>query len=248
MNLELEGRVFIVTGATSGLGRAAVQDLIDEGALVVASSRSSTALAELVGEFGRSIRGIIADNADADTAERLIATAYSEFSRLDGLLVSVGGPPPGDASSVGDELWLDSFRTIFLGTARLAREVAARLGPGGVIAVILSSSIRDPIPGLAISNALRPALAGFLKTLAAEVGPRAIRVVGLVPGRVETPRMLQLNAGTNPSSGRSADSIPLRRFGRPEEFGRVAAFVLSPAASYITGSFIVIDGGMVNVL
>jgi 3-oxoacyl-[acyl-carrier protein] reductase len=248
MDLGLRDRVYIVTGATDGLGKAAVASLIGEGARVVASSRSQANVDALCREHGDQVTGVAADNADPATPDRLIAGAQEAYGRLDGLLISVGGPPRGAASIADDAQWLESFNSIFLGSVRLAREVAEQLPAGGAIGMVLSSSVRAPIPGLAISNAFRPALAMFAKTLADEVGPKGIRVLGLVPGRIDTERTRSLDAGDPEARARSEALIPLRRLGAPEEFGRVAAFMLSPAASYVSGSIVSIDGGLIRGL
>jgi 3-oxoacyl-[acyl-carrier protein] reductase len=130
---------------------------------------------------------------------------------------------------------------------RLSRAVAAELGEGGAIGFVLSSSVYEPIPGLAISNALRPGLAGYAKNLANELGPSGIRVVGLVPAHIETDRVRELDARAgDPDAARerATAGVPLRRYGTPDEFGRSAAFLLSPAASYLTGVMLSIDGGV----
>lgn len=187
---------------------------------------------------GRAV-GLAADNADPATPGRLVSAAREEFGRLDGVLISVGGPPGGTAAETPDEAWQAAFGSVFLGTVRLSRTLAAALTEGGSIAFVLSSSVRVPIASLVISNALRPGLAGFAKTLADELGPRGIRVNGLLPGLIATDRMREL--GSVLSS--TVDGIPLRRIGEPAEFGRAAAFVLSPAASYLTGTMLPVDGG-----
>ena len=153
-----------------------------------------------------------------------------------------GGPPPGAAATVGDDQWRATFESSFLGAVRLARVVAAELGEGGVIGFVLSTSVHEPIPGLALSNAVRPALAGYAKTLAAELGPRGIRVVGFLPAHIATDRAREL-AYLHGDGAESFSDVPLRRQGTPEEFGRAAAFLLSPAASYITGTTLAVDGG-----
>jgi 3-oxoacyl-[acyl-carrier protein] reductase len=130
---------------------------------------------------------------------------------------------------------------------RLARTVAGVLGEGGAIGFVLSTSVRSPIPGLAISNGLRPGLAMVAKTLADELGPRGVRVFGLLPGRISTQRMLDLMPDEQARRG-LAETIPLRRFGEPAEFGRVAAFSLSPAASYLTGVMVPVDGGALRTI
>ncbi|NEC53647.1 SDR family oxidoreductase, partial [Actinospica acidiphila] len=175
-----------------------------------------------------------------------LATARERFGRFDGVLVSVGGPPPGFVADTTDEQWQAAFESVFLGAVRLARAAAAELGEGGVVGFVLSGSVHEPIPGLTISNGLRPGLAGFAKSLADELGPRGIRVVGLLPGRVDTDRVRELDSlSADPEATRQAaeSRIPLRRYGTPEEFGRTAAFFLSPAASYVTGVMLPVDGG-----
>lgn len=246
MDLGLAGRAYIITGGTAGLGRATVKPLVDEGASVVVSSRTAAKLEKVQEAFGDSVVGVAADNADSETPDTLVRTAQRSFGRIDGLLVSVGGPPRGSTSEVTDEDWRRAFESVFLGAVRLARRVAEELPPSGAIGLVLSSSVYNPITNLAISNGLRPGLAMIIKTLADEFGPRGIRVVGLVPGRIETARTAELDQGNPEARGRSESAIPLRRLGEPSEFGRVAAFVLSPAASYITGSMITIDGGMIR--
>jgi 3-oxoacyl-[acyl-carrier protein] reductase len=253
MDLGLKDRVYVVTGGGRGLGLAAARELAAEGARVVVSGRTAATVDAAAAELGGPERalGVVADNADPATADTLLATARTRFGALDGVLISVGGPPAGAAADMTDEQWLAAFRSVFLGAVRLARAAAASLGEGGVIGFVLSGSVREPIPGLAISNGLRPGLAGFAKTLAAEVGPRGIRVVGLLPARIDTDRVRELDSlGGDPEAARAAHSarIPLRRYGTPEEFGRAAAFLLSPAASYLTGLMLPVDGGALHSL
>ncbi|PNV35235.1 oxidoreductase [Streptomyces sp. DH-12] len=246
MDLGLKDQVYVVTGATRGLGHASARALVAEGAKVVVTGRKEDAVAEAVSSLGPDAAGMAVDNADPVAAERLIATARERFGRFDGVLVSVGGPPPGFVADTTDEQWQAAFESVFLGAVRLARAAAAELGEGGVVGFVLSGSVHEPIPGLTISNGLRPGLAGFAKSLADELGPRGIRVVGLLPGRIDTDRVRELDClSADPEATRQASEsrIPLRRYGTPEEFGRTAAFLLSPAASYITGVMLPVDGG-----
>ncbi|WP_043664570.1 SDR family oxidoreductase [Streptomyces xylophagus] len=244
MDLGLKDRVYIVTGGTRGLGLAAARELTADGAKVVVSGRGTASVVSAEAELGDpgSAVGVVADNADPGTPDRLIAAARDAFGRLDGVLISVGGPPTGTSDTVGDEQWRDSFESGFLGAVRLSRAVAGELGEGGVIGFVLSTSVYEPIPGLAVSNALRPGLAGYAKNLADELGPRGVRVVGLLPAHIATDRARDIAALTGNAADAVAD-VPLRRYGAPEEFGRVAAFLLSPAASYLTGAMVTIDGG-----
>ncbi|MFE5618516.1 SDR family NAD(P)-dependent oxidoreductase [Streptomyces sp. NPDC056524] len=246
MDLGLKDRVYVVTGATRGLGRASAEALLAEGAKVLVTGREEKSVAEAVAELGPDAAGLAVDNADPGAPARLIAEARSRFGRFDGILVSVGGPAPGFGADNTDEQWASAFDTVFLGAVRMARAAADELTEGGVIGFVLSGSVHEPIPGLTISNGLRPGLAGFAKSLAADLGPRGIRVVSVLPGRIDTDRVRQLDAlsgDAEASRAASESRIPLRRYGTPEEFGRTAAFLLSPAASYVTGVMMSVDGG-----
>jgi 3-oxoacyl-[acyl-carrier protein] reductase len=252
MDLGLQDRVYLLTGATRGLGRAVAEVLVAEGARVVVSSRSADAVEAAVTELGEAAAaGLVADNADPGTPGALIALAHERFGRLDGGLISVGGPPPGATMQTTDDQWRTAFDAVFLGAVRLARSLGAELDAGGALAFVLSTSVKQPIGGLAISNGLRPGLAMVAKTLADELGPRGIRVNGLLPGRVDTERVRELDARSDdPDATRAstAAGIPLRRYGTPDEFGRAAAFLLSPAAGYITGTMLAVDGGLTRAL
>ncbi|MEV7501035.1 SDR family oxidoreductase [Streptomyces sp. NPDC093018] len=247
MDLGLKDRVYIVTGATRGLGNAAARQLVADGAKVVITGRDEQRAAAAAAELGPNAVGVAMDNADEQAPERLIETARERFGGFHGMLVSVGGPPPGFVADNTDEQWRGAFESVFLGAVRLARAAAAELEEGGVIGFVLSGSVHEPIPALTISNGLRPGLAGFAKSLADELGPRGIRVLGLLPARIDTDRVRELDSlSADPEATRAANEsrIPLRRYGAPEEFGRVAAFLLSPAASYLTGIMVPVDGGM----
>ncbi|MEU6629997.1 SDR family oxidoreductase [Streptomyces parvus] len=246
MDLGLKDRVYIVTGATRGLGNATARALAADGAKVIITGRDEKSVEEAAAELGGGVLGLTADNADPSAAQRLVDTARERFGRLDGILVSVGGPAPGFLADNTDDQWQTAFETVFLGAVRLARTAAAALGEGGVIGFVLSGSVHEPIAGLTISNGLRPGLAGFAKSLADELGPRGIRVVGVLPARIDTDRVRELDAlSGDAEAARTANEarIPLRRYGTPEEFGKTAAFLLSPAASYLTGIMVPVDGG-----
>jgi len=251
MDLGLADHAFIVTGGTRGLGRATADVLVAEGARVVISSRSQESVDDTVSALGESATGVVADNADASTPSRLVDAARDTFGRLDGALISVGGPPPGPITDGTDDEWRAAFDSVFLGAMRLATTVADALDEGGSIAFVLSTSVKAPIANLGISNGLRPGLAMAAKTLADELGPRGIRVNGLMPGRVDTDRVQELDAQTGDAAAtkdRHLATIPLRRYGDPAEFGRAAAFLLSPAAGYLTGVMLPVDGGLLRSL
>ncbi|MEU5702236.1 SDR family oxidoreductase [Streptomyces aurantiacus] len=246
MDLGLKDRVYVVTGATRGLGHASARELVADGAKVVITGRDEKTVGEAAAALGPNARGVAVDNADPTAPESLIAAAREHFGGFDGILISVGGPTPGFVADNTDEQWRSAFDSVFLGAVRLARAAAAELGEGGVIGFVLSGSVYEPIAGLTISNGLRPGLAGFAKSLSDELGPRGIRVVGVLPARIDTDRLRELDGyAADPAAARAANEarIPLRRYGRPEEFGRTAAFLLSPAASYLTGVMVPVDGG-----
>lgn len=253
MDLGLRDRVYVLTGASRGLGRATAQALVDDGARVVLAARDEAAVAAAAKELGGpSVAiGVAADLAEEASAERVPAAALARWGRLDGALLSVGGPPGGTVLGSAEEDWREAFESVFLGAVRMARTVVPSLPEGGSLAFVLSTSVRAPLPGLAISNGLRPGLAMVAKTLVDELGPRGIRVNGLLPGRVETDRVRELDlAGPDAEQVRREHEarIPLGRYGQPPEFGRVAAFLLSPAASYVNGVMLAVDGGATRAL
>jgi len=269
MDLGLRGRVYLVTGGSRGLGFAAAQALVADGARVVLSApheaTASSAAARLApnAPTADAVASVVAENQDPATPDRLIAAARDRYGRLDGALISVGGSPPGTVATTTDQAWRSAFESVFLGAVRLARVLSADLngrgdggptagsmtGAGASIVFVLASSVRVPLAELAISNGLFPGLAGVVKTLAGELGPGGIRINAILPVRIATDRVRELDAlrgDPDEVRARLSERIPLRRYGEPEEFGRVAAFLLSPAASYITGAMIPVDGGAIS--
>ena len=267
------GRVLVADGArvvigapheasaTAAVARLAADAASDAAAGGAASDAAASDAAAGAAAAGGAAAWVVADNADPGTPGRLIGAARDRFGRLDGAVISVGGSPGGTVAGTSDEAWRSAFESVFLGAVRLARVLAAELsgsdgsgpgvltGTGGSIVFVLAASVRAPLPELAISNGLFPGLAGVVKTLADEFGPSGIRINGVLPVRVATDRVRELDAlkgDPDEVRARLSQQIPLRRYGEPEEFGRVAAFLLSPAASYITGSMIPVDGGAIR--
>lgn len=255
MDLGLDGRAYLVTGASRGLGLATAEHLVADGADVLVASRDATDIAAAASALDRqgpgSAHGVAADLADPDAAAYLVDEALDRFGRLDGAVISVGGPPAASMRDTTDEQWRAAFESIHLGPLRLAREVLETADQPAAVTLVLSTSVRAPVEGLAISNGLRPGLAMAAKTLADEYGPLGHRVNVVLPGRIDTARVQQLDAATGDAEAaqrRYAGLIPLGRYGRPEELGAVVAFVTSPMASYLTGSAVTVDGGLTRTL
>jgi len=254
VDLGLRDQVVVVGGGSRGLGYATAAVLVAEGARVVLAGRDLSSLRAAAQALGPAVAdGVATDLADPASAGLLVDAALARFGRLDGALLNVGGPPRSTAMGTDDDAWTVAFASVFLGPARLARAVAAHLvserGTGGALCFVLSSSARAPIPELALSNGLRPGLAGHVQDLAGELGggPRPVRVTAVLPGRIATDRLRE-GAPDAASWAALRDGVPLGRVGEPAELGRVAAFLLSPAASYVTGALVSVDGGLVRGL
>jgi 3-oxoacyl-[acyl-carrier protein] reductase len=254
LNLGLEGRRYLVGGASRGLGAAVARALAGEGARVALVARESDDLAAIAQQTAGQV--VAADLSQPNGATGAVESAAEALGGLDGLLVNSGGPPSGTFEDVDEGAWERAVAGTLMGSIRLIRAVLPhiRSGQDPSILVILSSSVREPIPALITSNTLRPALSGLIKSLATEIAP--IRINGVAPGRFDTQRVRSLDESRARQSGISVEAvqeqtrnrIPLGRYGDPDELGRVAAFLLSPAASYVHGQVVGVDGGMVRSL
>lgn len=253
VELGLAGRTYVVGGASRGIGRAIAAELAAAGARVVMVSRSHEAIRAVAAEIGGDTVALAADMAAPETPAAVLDAAGE---RIDGVVVNHGGPPLGRALELSDDDWRSAYELVIGGPLRLLRALVPRMGEGGSILFVTSSSVRQPIDGLDTSNVFRPGVAALAKVLARELGPRGIRVNSIGPGRIDTDRVRTNDARRAESSGQSAEDvkraaeegIPLRRYGEPDELGRVAAFLLSGAASYVSGAALQVDGGLVTAL
>jgi 3-oxoacyl-[acyl-carrier protein] reductase len=247
MDLGIEGKIALVTGASRGIGLAASLGLAAEGARLVLSARNERVLAEAV-ERVRSAGGeavaIPADVADPQAAERLLAQVRERFGAPDILVVNAGGPPAGLPSALGEEQWAAGFQLTLMSAVRLAREAlpAMRERGWGRIVNITSLSVKQPVPNLVLSNAFRAAVTGFAKTLATEVAADGVTVNNVGPGYTATDRLEELFVD-EAAKRRLVESIPARRLGTPEEVASLVVYLASRQAAYLTGQTLVPDGG-----
>ncbi len=253
MDLGLTGKKFLIGGGSRGLGRAVAEALVGEGAHVMLMSRNEESLKPAAEEIGSAASYVAVDIADPAAVETVLSAVDAKLGRLDGVLINAGGPPPGEVLKLTDEQWVGAFEMLIGGPIRLLRALTPKMTDGGAVLFITSSSVRQPIPNLDTSNVLRPGVAAMAKVLARELGP-AIRVNSLAPGRFDTDRVRSLDEGRAKATGvpvedvqkASAGQIPLGRYGDPAELGRVGAFLLSPAASYLSGISVQVDGALVT--
>ncbi len=258
MDLNIEGKTFMVAASSKGLGFGIARELALNGAAVCIASRTlenvETAAQKLREETNAMVHASVFDAADASSIKPWIEDAVRAFERIDGLVVNAGGPPPGNFNDFSDDEWLSAFNLTLMSAVRLIREVQPHLhaAGGGSILTITSISVKEPINGLLLSNVFRSGVASLVKSIANELACENIRVNNLIPGRFDTDRVKQLDKNLSEKQGIPVEkvrqqhetAIPLGRYGTIEEFGKAGAFLLSDAASYITGASLVVDGGM----
>ncbi|TCN27704.1 SDR family oxidoreductase [Mesobacillus foraminis] len=257
MNLQLEGKTAVVAASSQGLGLAIAKELIDEGANVLLSGRHEAKLKQAVNQLGGPGKAAYkqTDLTRPADIEQLIDEAIEKFGSIDILVNNAGGPPAGTFETISDEEWKHAFELNLLSYIRLIRVALPALkARGGKIINIASSSIKEPIPGLILSNTFRTGIVGLTKTLSQELAPYKILINTVAPGRIATDRVKHLDEVNAEKLGmplekveeRAKNNIPLQRYGEPEEFAKVVVFLASEANTYMTGSSFLVDGGMVK--
>jgi 3-oxoacyl-[acyl-carrier protein] reductase len=246
VDLGLSGRTAIVCGASAGMGLAIAEALAEEGANVAMFARRRELLereAERIGAL--AVRGDVTNPADL---KRLVDRTLAAFGGIDIVVNNSGGPPRTPAVGLTDDQVESTVELLLLSAVRLTQLCLPQLERSGHgrIVNIESSSVREPIENLALSNAVRPGVVGWAKTLAREVGPKKITVNTIAPGRIETDRLAEAFHGRPRND--ALEAIPLRRFGQPREVAHVVCFLASDAASYVTGTVIAVDGGLTRSL
>ncbi len=248
MDLGIEGKVALVMAASRGIGKATAQSLAREGARVAISSRSAERVEEAAAEIGEGTVALVADTGDLDGLATLPERVAEALGPVEILVLNTGGPPPGGALEHDLATWESAYRSLVLAPKVLVDAVVPgmRKRGWGRIVNVGSSSTREPIPNLNLSNAHRMAAVGFLKTLASEVAGDGITVNTVATGRIATERLAELGGSLEAAEAAARDQIPAGRLGRPEEYGDLVAFLCSQRAAYLTGTVIPLDGGLLR--
>lgn len=258
MDLGLRGKVVMIAASSKGLGFGVAHALAAEGAHLSLCSRTESeiqaATVRLIDEYNVEALATACDVTVSHDIRVWVERTIARWDMVDALLVNAGGPPAGLLLSFDDAQWQSAFELTLMSAVRMIRAVVPHMHQGGAILTITSSSVKEPIELLGLSTVMRSGVAGLVKMLADELAPQSIRVNNLIPGRIETDRLIQVDAARAARAGKTAAdiraeslaTIPLNRFGTIEEFGAAAAFLLSPAAAYITGASLRVDGGMMR--
>jgi 3-oxoacyl-[acyl-carrier protein] reductase len=260
MDLGLTGKVALVAGASKGLGYAVAHALAREGAIVSIASRDEKSIrdagARIERETGATVQAMAVDVRSGEAIARWVETTAAKFGGIDALLTNSGGPPAGPALSFDDKAWQDAADLLLFSAIRMVRSAVPHMQGrgGGAILMSTSSSVKEPIQNLGLSTVLRASVSAFAKTLAIELAGSKIRVNQIIPGRIDTDRVRQLDdinakkqgVSTEQAKAKAESAIPMGRYGEIDEFGRVGAFLLSNAASYVTGATVQVDGGQIR--
>jgi 3-oxoacyl-[acyl-carrier protein] reductase len=260
MDLGLKGKAALVVAASKGMGKACALGLAGEGARVAMCARGEAVLndaaAEVKRKTGAEVLAITADAGRVEDIKRVVSRTVEAFGGVDVLVANVGGPPPGPFDQMTDEHWQAAFEQVHLSTVRFIREVLPHMkrAAGGRILAIQSSSVKQPVEGLILSNGIRPAVAGLFKTLAGDLAPHGITVNLVLPGRIMTDRFIEHQTDRAKRAGLTLEAqialssadIPAGRLGTPEEFANMVVFLASARASYVTGTVIQVDGGLIK--
>lgn len=258
MDLGLNGKVALVAAASKGLGFGIARALAYDGAHVSICSRDQagveSAAQRLHNETGAKILTAVCDVTKPEQTQTWVDQTIAKWGVIDAVVINAGGPPGGLLLDFSDEQWYAAFELTLMSAVRLIRMTVPHMKNGGAILTVTSSSVREPIERLGLSTVMRSGVVGMVKTLADELAPSGIRLNNLMPGRIDTERVAQLDQAAAKRLGiaveevqkRNISRIPLGRLGTIEEFGAAGAFLLSPAASYITGASLRVDGGMMR--
>ncbi len=262
MNLKIDGKIAMVAAASRGLGLGIARELAREGAAVSIASRDARSInkaaEELRAETGARVLACVMDAGDGASINDWTARTAAELGGVNMLVANAGGPPAGLFENFDDAAWQSAFEINLLGTVRMIRSALPlmRERGGGAILTVTSCSVKEPIDRLILSNVMRSGVTSLVKSLSVQFAPYGIRVNNIMPGRIDTDRVRSLDAVRAEQSSTTAEvcraeeehKIPLRRYGTTEEFGRAAAFLLSNAASYITGTSLALDGGALKTV
>jgi 3-oxoacyl-[acyl-carrier protein] reductase len=248
VDLGLQGKAALVTGASAGIGLGIARALAAEGARVAISSRSRERITAAASEIGASPH--VHDSADLDAAPALLAQVEDELGPLDVLVTNTGGPPAGDPLGLTRDQWEAAYRTLVLSPMALIERVVPGMRERGFgrIVNVASSSVREPIPNLLLSNAHRISMLAAFKTLAGQVARDGVTLNSVLPGRIDTERLAELMGSREEAARIAAEHVPAGRLGTVEEMAAVAAFLCSVPAGYVTGTAILVDGGLTRAV